>query len=109
MTEGPVKIHLSYKEPENRNLIWMRPYLDKEGYEFLYYGSLGWMPLHKCHVVHHEVSDEPAVCNPSIADTDGLKELPSDNGIGDTEGNLYEITSPKYPQESKAPCGCPQA
>lgn len=42
MTEGLVRIYLSYKEPEDKNLLWMRPYLDKEGYELLYFGAEGW-------------------------------------------------------------------
>lgn len=36
---------MSYKEPENREVIWLRPYLDKEGYQFMFYGAKGWTPL----------------------------------------------------------------
>lgn len=49
MTEGKVELFLSYKEPEYRdNLLWMRPYLNKEGYEVLFYGVNGWTPLCTC-------------------------------------------------------------
>lgn len=48
MAEGIVKIYRSYKEPEDKNLIWMRPYLNREGYELLFYGSLGWMRWLPC-------------------------------------------------------------
>lgn len=44
MIEGIVRFYYSVKEPEDKNLIWFRPKLDKEGFDFLYYGSKGWMP-----------------------------------------------------------------
>lgn len=44
MTEGKVEIYLSHKEPD-KNLLWLRPYLDKDGYELLYFGVKGWTPL----------------------------------------------------------------
>lgn len=46
MVEGKVEIYLSHKEPEfEERTLWLRPYLDKEGYELLYYGSEGWTAL----------------------------------------------------------------
>lgn len=45
MKEGPVKIILSYSEPKGTEVIWMKPCLCKEGYEFLYFGANGWTPL----------------------------------------------------------------
>lgn len=59
MTEGIVKIYLSYVEPRNKELLWMRPYLDKEGYELLFYGSRGWTPwcLH-CKMEEDHVKDD---------------------------------------------------
>ena len=49
MTEGKVELFLSHKEPEYRdNLLWLRPYLDRDGYELLYYGVNGWTPLCWC-------------------------------------------------------------
>lgn len=42
MTEGIVRIYMSYVEPEDKGLLWMRPYLDKDGYELLYFGANGW-------------------------------------------------------------------
>lgn len=60
MTEGKVELFLSYKEPEYRdNLLWMRPYLSKEGYEILYYGSKGWTPLCTCCISNVETPDKP--------------------------------------------------
>lgn len=48
MTEGIVRTMLSYKEPRDKNLLWLRPYLHREGYELLYFGSKGWVPLIEC-------------------------------------------------------------
>lgn len=46
MIEGKIEIYLSHKEPIfKERVLWLRPYLDKEGYELLYYGSKGWTPL----------------------------------------------------------------
>lgn len=85
MVQGPVQIILSYKEVD-KNCIWMRPFLDKEGYEFLYFGSEGWMPLCCCdHNKHCGFPEKP-------------KEIP---GYTDcNNGGLFEITSPDIS------CGC---
>lgn len=49
MVEGKIEIFLSYKEPEYRdNLLWLRPYLNREGYDLLYWGAKGWTPLLNC-------------------------------------------------------------
>lgn len=45
MVEGPIQIWMAYKEPENKNILWLRPFLDKEGYELMFYGATGWTPL----------------------------------------------------------------
>lgn len=45
MGEGKIEIYLSYKEPEFKNILWLRPYLDREGYELLFYGVNGWTKL----------------------------------------------------------------
>lgn len=46
MTKGKVEVFFSHKEPEFKdNILWLRPYLDKEGYELLYYGASGWTSL----------------------------------------------------------------
>lgn len=46
MIEGKIEIYLSHKEPVfKENILWLRPYLDKEGYELLYYGANGWTLL----------------------------------------------------------------
>lgn len=70
MTEGIVKIYLSYVEPRNKELLWMRPYLDKEGYELLFYGSKGWTPWH-------------FPCNKEGPIKDDCKELPEHPVIKD--------------------------
>ena len=80
MVEGPVQIILSYKEVD-KHCIWMRPYLDKEGYEFLYFGAKGWTPFDHCCDKH-----------------EGPKVIP-----GHTEcnkGGLFEITT------TDISCGC---
>ena len=49
MKEGKVEIYLSCKEPEYRdNIMWLRPYLDREGFELLYYGANGWTVFVPC-------------------------------------------------------------
>lgn len=97
MVEGPVKIVMAIKEPEDKNLLWMRPYLDKEGYELLYYGSKGWTRLIPC-------------CPLEVPNTQGylepLEEI-SPKEMGDTEGTSYSIASVKSPPDRKTSCGCP--
>lgn len=83
MVEGPVQIILSYKEVD-KHCIWMRPYLDKEGYEFLYFGARGWTPF-ECCCDKHRLPEQP-------------KEIPGYTDRND--GGLFEITSPDIS------CGC---
>lgn len=46
MREGLIDVYMSIKEPENKEgILWLRPFLKKEGYELMYYGSNGWTPL----------------------------------------------------------------
>lgn len=46
MIEGKIEIYLSHKEPIfKETTLWLRPYLDREGYELLFYGANGWEPL----------------------------------------------------------------
>ena len=81
MTEGIVRIYLSYVEPKDKGLLWMRPYLYREGYELLYFGAKGWTPFKCC-------------CNKD----EGPKVIP-----GHTEcnnGGLFEITT------TEISCGC---
>ena len=42
-----IKILKSYKEVD-KNHLWLRPYLDRDGYELLYFGANGWTPLISC-------------------------------------------------------------
>lgn len=53
MKEGPVSIVLRYKEPMSHDVLWLRPHLHGDGYDLLYYGSHGWLPLIDEHKPHH--------------------------------------------------------
>lgn len=44
---GTIKILKSYKEVD-KNHLWLRPFLDKDGYDLLYFGANGWTPLCGC-------------------------------------------------------------
>lgn len=65
MTEGKVEIFLSYKEPENKNLLWLRPHVGchAEGYDLLYFGACGWAPL--IHPPHEPPRPHCVPCNPA--------------------------------------------
>lgn len=109
MVEGKVEIFLSYKEPEYRgNFLWLRPYLDKEGYELLYYGANGWTRFIPC---HPELPDNSSVksdesVESKVEDSAPLTSIGS-SSTEDIEGNLYEITSAMVASEKKTSCGCP--
>ena len=66
MIEGKIEIYLSYKEPVQKDrLLWLRPYLDRDGYELLYYGTEGWTPLIPCYRGCKEdkpIKDIPCEC-----------------------------------------------
>lgn len=111
MVEGKIEIYLSYKEPEYRdNLLWLRPYLDREGYELLYYGANGWTRFVPCHPEPPITSGPPSVhdepIKPEVIEEHPLTSI-GPNPIGDTEGNLYEITPAMSTPEIKTSCGCP--
>lgn len=110
MVEGKIEIFLSYKEPEYRdNILWLRPYLDREGYELLYYGANGWTRFVPCH------PEPPVILGPPVQEELTIPEIIEDtpmlsigpNTTGDTEGNLYEITPAMSAPEIKTSCGCP--
>lgn len=90
MTEGIVRIYLSYVEPEDKNLLWMRPYLRREGYELLYFGAKGWTKWLPC--------------------CDIKQESPENFGDIEGEGTCTEIPEesyePEYPKDKDTPCGC---
>lgn len=49
MKEGKIEIYLSHREPIFKdNIMWLRPYLDREGFELLYYGANGWTVFVPC-------------------------------------------------------------
>lgn len=89
MTEGIVRIYLSYKEPEDKNLFWLRPYLDREGYELLFFGAKGWTTWHCC---KDDCVKYPEEYTPS--------EKPDDSK--DEEDEDLELCE----DEEKDPCGC---
>lgn len=63
MIEGKIEIYLSHKEPIFRErTLWLRPYLDREGYELLYYGSTGWTPL----IYESHQTKEPIINNNKV-------------------------------------------
>lgn len=72
MKEGKIEIYLSYKEPEYRdNIMWLRPYLDREGYELLYYGASGWTSFVSSNLIDSDeiltdipTEDVPEIDNP---------------------------------------------
>lgn len=103
MTEGIVRIYMSYVEPEDKNLLWMRPCLHPhEGYDLLYFGSGGW------HVWIREcgLKDLIPPGNPGDKDKDENITPPDDcsddwkNAGEDKEDPRYEIVTPGVP------CGC---
>lgn len=67
MIEGKVEIFLSYKEPENKHLLWLRPHIGicAEGYDLLYFGAKGWVPL--LHPPHPKPKPKPCPCPPPPA------------------------------------------
>lgn len=42
MIAGTVNIYFSHKEPEDKNLIWLRPHLEDDSFDLMYFGSKGW-------------------------------------------------------------------
>lgn len=97
MVEGKIEIFLSYKEPNYKdNLLWLRPYLDREGYELLYYGANGWTKLILC----GEHSSLEKECNSPL-------ESIEPHNISCMTGKLYEITSSMEAPEVKPSCRCP--
>lgn len=109
MTEGITRIHLSHKEP-NKELLWLRPRLDREGYDLLYWGSNGWTPLIDCQTCPHKKHPVPhyeCINRSPVVDEDALMEIP-DETIP-IEGRIYELTPPSInlPETPKPPCGCP--
>lgn len=113
MTEGIVRIYLSYVEPEDKNLLWLRPHLSHEGYDLLYFGSCGWQYLcchHHEHCHHVECKDNMHNCGCNKKDIMKEEPLPSipDSKINGTEGSLWQLgpdEEPSLPEEDPG-CGC---
>lgn len=110
MIEGKVEIYLSHREPD-KHLLWLRPKLDRDGYDLLYWGAYGWTPLINCAECPFKKDDiPPAMPDNNKGDTvvkgDTLVSIPdkSMEGIEDTDN-----TTPNYgsSQTQKPSCGCP--
>lgn len=102
MIEGIVRIHLSHKEP-GKELLWLRPRLDREGYDLLYWGSNGWTPLIDCQAYpQYKCIDRGKVVNGDVLVGIPDEAIPIESGV-------YEITPPSLnlPETSKPSCGCP--
>lgn len=56
MTEGPIKVILSYKEID-KNHLWLRPRRRHPGFDLLIYGANGWEPFGFTHH-HHDLCQE---------------------------------------------------
>lgn len=103
------RILCDVKEPD-KNHLWLRPRLDKDGYDLLYWGAEGWTPLIDCSSCPHKkhpIPHDNCVGRGTVVNGDILVEIP-DRAIP-TEGSIYEITPPSLnlPETTKPPCGCP--
>ena len=103
------RILCDVEEPD-KNHLWLRPRLDRDGYDLLYWGANGWTPLIDCENCPHRRPPVPSddMNKDTIVNGDVLVEIP-DGPIEGIEGTLYEITPPSYdlPRPSKPSCGCP--
>lgn len=52
------RILCDVKEPD-KNHLWLRPRLDRDGYDLLYWGSKGWTPLIDSSAHSLESDDKP--------------------------------------------------
>lgn len=64
------RIFCDTKEPD-KNHLWLRPRLDKEGFDLLYFGSNGWTPLidREALVYRPEVIPQPMPTIPGVSGT----------------------------------------
>ncbi len=99
------------KEPD-KNHLWLRPRLDRDGYDLLYWGANGWTPLIDCSACpfkeNHPIPVDDNMDKTTIVNGDVLVEIP-DGAIEGVEGNIYEFTPPSLslPEQQKPSCGCP--
>ena len=106
------RILCNVKEPD-KNHLWLRPRLDRDGYDLLYWGAEGWTPLIDCEGCPFKKPDTPHttpddVKKDIVVNGDILVSIP-DGPIEGVEGTLYEITPPDYGPSpvKKSSCGCP--
>lgn len=103
------RILCTIKEPD-KNHLWLRPKLDQDGYDLLYWGAEGWTHLIDCQSCPYKKHFNPHDDHKNgdtIVNGDVLVEIP--DKVIYTEGSVYEITPPSLdlPQTLKPPCGCP--
>lgn len=73
------KILCSLKEVD-KNHLWMRPFLDRDGYDILFWGDKGWTPLffhhhhHLKHKLDHFFHDEHKESHPISLELDDILE-----------------------------------
>ena len=73
------KILCSIKEVD-KNHLWMRPFLDRDGYDILFWGDKGWTPLffhnhhHLKHKLDHFFHDEHKDAHPISLELDDILE-----------------------------------
>lgn len=106
------RILCDVREPD-KNHLWLRPRLDRDGYDLLYWGAEGWTPLIDCAECPFKKSVVPPTTpdnmkKDTVVNGDVLVSIP-DGPIEGIEGTVYEITSPDYgPSPVQKPsCGCP--
>ncbi len=58
------RILCDVKEPD-KNHLWLRPRLDRDGYDLLYWGINGWTPLIECgcYNAQSNIKDEDNPCD----------------------------------------------
>lgn len=88
------RILCSIKEPD-RNHLWLRPKLNQDGYDLLYYGAKGWTLLIncKCNSIIEESNLDGAIQG------DTLVSIPSNCPNKDSSTRDSFI-------QSQAPCKC---
>lgn len=42
MTDGIVRFYFSHVEPEDKGLLWLRPHLNDDSFDIVYFGVNGW-------------------------------------------------------------------
>lgn len=95
------KILCDTEEPD-KNHLWLRPRLDRDGYDLLYFGAEGWTPLIDCSDCPFRKKD----INGSYNNEDNTNDV--DSSVIEEQNPLFEITPNKPSLPIQGPsCGCP--